>query len=144
MLHSGLGETHVTKFLAALEIPALQHNALKSREREIAKHIEQHARISCDKSMNEEIAFSSTSNDDIETSLEDSVPTNDRPLDSSTPVSIGIKYDMGWQKRSSGKKYDSLSGVGVVIGAKSGKVLDYGVRCKDCRVCSYSSRKGER
>ena len=143
MLHSGLGETHVTKFLAALEIPALQHNALKSREREIAKHIEQHARISCDKSMNEEIAFSSTSNDDIETSVEDSVPTNDRPLDSSTPVSIGIKYDMGWQKRSSGKKYDSLSGVGVVIGAKSGKVLDYGVRCKDCRVCSYSSRKGE-
>ena len=32
------------------------------------------------------------------------------------PFKIAIKYDMGWQKRSSGQRYDNLSGVGSVIG----------------------------
>ena len=60
-----------------------------------------------------------------------------------SPIQIAIKYDMGWQKRSSGRRYDSLSGVGSVIGNESGKVIGYGVRIKDCRLCTLHVRKGE-
>ena len=58
------------------------------------------------------------------------------------PVQIAVKYDMGWQRRSSGRKYNSLSGVGSMIGNASGKVIGYGVRNKDCRICTYHSNKG--
>ncbi|CAC5424477.1 unnamed protein product [Mytilus coruscus] len=44
---------------------------------------------------------------------------------------------MGWQKRGSGKKYDSMSGVGVAIGNETGKVLGREIRSKDCRTCTY-------
>ncbi len=60
--------------------------------------------------------------------------------DESTPLMI--KYDMGWQKRSSGRLYNSQSGVGCAIGQETGKVLDYGVCCKSCSKCTYWKSKG--
>ncbi len=60
--------------------------------------------------------------------------------DESTPLTI--KYDMGWQKRSSGRLYNSQSGVGCAIGQETGKVLDYGVCCKSCSKCTYWKSKG--
>ena len=50
--------------------------------------------------------------------------------------SIVVKYDMGWQKRGSGCKYDFLSGVGTVIGNETGKVIGCKVKLKSCAVCS--------
>ena len=48
-----------------------------------------------------------------------------------------FKYDMAWQKRGSGRCYDSKSGVGTIIGNKTGKVVACDIRSKDCRTCSY-------
>lgn len=56
-------------------------------------------------------------------------------------VKLTVKYDMGWQKRSSGRKYDSKSGVGTMIGEKSGKIVGCDVRIKGCRVCTLAERK---
>jgi len=50
---------------------------------------------------------------------------------------------MGWQKRGSGRCYDSKSGVGTMIGNKTGKIVAYDVRSKDCRKCTYYTRKGQ-
>jgi hypothetical protein len=50
---------------------------------------------------------------------------------------------MGWQKRGSGRAYDSKSGVGTLIGNKSGKMCAYGVKTKDCRMCSFHTNKGK-
>ena len=47
-----------------------------------------------------------------------------------------FKYDMGWQKRGSGRAYDSKSGVGTLIGNTSGKICAFGIRVSDCRTCS--------
>ncbi|KAL4229161.1 hypothetical protein ACF0H5_012199 [Mactra antiquata] len=46
-----------------------------------------------------------------------------------------MKYDMGWQKRGSGRAYDSKSGVGTLMGNNSGRICAYGVRMSDCRMC---------
>ena len=63
------------------------------------------------------------------------------PVTVSTPVSIKVKYDMGWQKRSSGRSYNSLSGVGSMIGDESGKVIGYDVKNKNCRICMHAEHE---
>lgn len=49
---------------------------------------------------------------------------------------------MGWQKRGSGRAYDSKSGVGTLIGNRTGKICGYGIRSKDCRKCTFHTNKG--
>ena len=48
---------------------------------------------------------------------------------------------MGWQGRSSGGLYDSLSGHAYLIGCRTGKVIMRGVMQKKCSTCtSYNKR----
>ncbi|EZA56800.1 hypothetical protein X777_03205, partial [Ooceraea biroi] len=42
---------------------------------------------------------------------------------------ITVVADGSWMKRSYGSAYDSLSGVGAIIGYHTGKVLFVGIRC---------------
>ena len=55
-------------------------------------------------------------------------------------IPIAVSYDMGWQKRSGGRVYDSLSGHGFIIGCRTGKVVGMGVRKKKCKICSKYNR----
>jgi len=55
---------------------------------------------------------------------------------------IEASYDMGWQVRSSGGKYGSLTGHGLMIGALSKKVLDsvvYNKKCAKCTKCKNNN-----
>ena len=56
-------------------------------------------------------------------------------------LGIIVSYDMGWQKRSTGRIYDSLSGHGYMIGCLSGKVVSFGVRSKKCVKCTRATNK---
>ena len=48
---------------------------------------------------------------------------------------------MGWQKKRSGRQYDSMSGHGYFIGCRTGKVVLCGVLQKLCSICtSYDKR----
>ena len=47
---------------------------------------------------------------------------------------VAVSFDMGWQKRSSGRTYDSVSGHGMVIGGKTCKIIDGIVLSKRCSV----------
>jgi len=64
------------------------------------------------------------------------------PVKGSASVPLILQYDMGWQKRSSGRAYNSLSGIGSMIGQNTGKIVGYGLRCKSCRFSSYWETKG--
>ena len=50
--------------------------------------------------------------------------------------------DMGWQKRSSGTKYDSPSGHIFIVGARTGRVIQFKVYSKTCRVCDTAEKAG--
>jgi len=50
--------------------------------------------------------------------------------------------DMGWQKRSSGRKYDSLSGHEFIVGTETRKPIAMCVKSKFCRVCCVAKSKG--
>jgi len=56
MLHTGLGEKHVSTFLSALEIPSLHHKTMKQREREMGRHFIDTAKASCAAQLVEEEA----------------------------------------------------------------------------------------
>lgn len=56
-----------------------------------------------------------------------------------------VCYDMGWNKRSTGNRYDSISGHGIMFGALSKKVLSYRAVSKICSFCDkIKSKKGEK
>ncbi|KAK2578739.1 hypothetical protein KPH14_012590 [Odynerus spinipes] len=48
---------------------------------------------------------------------------------------------MGYSKRGSGQQYDSLNGYSAIIGALSGRVLDYTTRNRKCRACDLGLGK---
>ena len=48
---------------------------------------------------------------------------------------IAVIVDGGWSKRSHEHSYNAKSGVGIIIGKDSGKILYMGVRNKYCAVC---------
>lgn len=50
---------------------------------------------------------------------------------------------MGWPTRGSGFTYDSLSGVGHLIGSESGKVLDFATKNRKCRLCEKGHVKSD-
>ena len=54
---------------------------------------------------------------------------------------IGVSADAGWQKRASGRSYNSLSGHFLMIGCLTRKVVARNVYSKVCRLCDLQSRK---
>ena len=55
---------------------------------------------------------------------------------------IPVVVDGSWMKRSYGTNYDSLSGVGAIVGYHTRKVLFVGIRNKFCTVCDRVQRGG--
>ena len=51
---------------------------------------------------------------------------------------ITVILDGGWSKRSHKHSYNAKSGVGIIIGLETQKILFMGVRNKYCAVCSQS------
>ena len=56
-------------------------------------------------------------------------------------VPITILYDMGWQKRGTGRMYNSNSGHAFMIGAKTKKIIGIAVMSKICAGCKKAGRK---
>ena len=55
-------------------------------------------------------------------------------------IGISVSYDMGWQKRATGRIYDSLSGHGFFVGCLSKNVVRYGLLKKKCSTCNRQNR----
>lgn len=125
-LHIGVGQTQLNNFLATLNVPTMNSQLFKMREREIGNSIEKVAKASCEVYLEQEKENAEKSNNLGEV---DSMP------------GIAVSYDMGWTKR--GKGHNSLTGHGASMGLKTGKVLSYATRCKACRVCESSKKSGK-
>ena len=79
-----MGATHVNKFLTGLGVPPLSPCTIKKREREIGPMVEALAKESCKATKEKEIALSKE-----------------------TGSGIAASYDAGWQRRGSGRTYNS-------------------------------------
>ena len=72
-------------------------------------------------------------NYDLEVSLSD--------IDEQEKKMLIVSFDMGWQKRSTGRSYNSLSGQAFLIGTKTGKVIAMLVKAKICCICASAENK---
>ncbi|XP_076082639.1 uncharacterized protein LOC143053746 [Mytilus galloprovincialis] len=117
----GLGEHQINGLLSILNIPTVSHCMIDSRIREFGDVIESVA----DQSMEEwterekEMTRESDGNDNVTVSV-----------------------DAAWQRRGSGRSYDSLTGHCSMIGSKTGKVINYKWRSKACRICQRAETSG--
>lgn len=83
MINSGMGPRHVNTFLTACDIPPINHKTIAKKENIIGQVIEEEAKKSCARSLEEEIQSSNT---------------------------LECSYDAGWQTRGTGWNYTSISG----------------------------------
>lgn len=120
-LDAGIGHTHYASLLSTMGIPALSHTAFKKREREAGNAVESIAKRTCPRYTEEEKELTGKDN---QVNVENET------------VDVTVSYDMSWRKR--GKAFDSSSGMGSVIGAKTRKVIAYGTRNQQCRTCKQA------
>ena len=80
-----------------------------------------------------------TTNNSTDDDISHSINIEESP----THVDIAVSADMGWQKRSSGKKYDSPSGHMFLVSSLTGKIVDFELKCVSCSICSAAQRKNE-
>ena len=56
---------------------------------------------------------------------------------------ITVITDGGWSKHKHKHPYNAKSGVAIIIGKETGKLLYIGVRNKYCSVCARAEKSGE-
>lgn len=116
MIHAGVGADQINTILASLNIPPVSYQTIADQQTEAGKVIEEVAMSSTNEWLQEEVRLSQNK-------------------------MIDVSVDAGWQKRGSGKSYDSLSGHCSMIDSLTGKVVDFAVRSKQCRTCERTSTK---
>ncbi|XP_062579139.1 uncharacterized protein LOC134241063 [Saccostrea cucullata] len=117
IVHVGIGAMQVNSLLSELNIPPVSHAMLDKRQKEIGRAVEDIAAESMSDALQKELEM-----------------MNEEMNENGLVVAV----DAGWQKRGSGKTYDSLSGHCSMVGPLSDKVLSYSLRSKNCRVCSVA------
>lgn len=126
-LTSGIGYSTLREILASLNIKCMSEVTYILHRDSITKIIETMSTSEMQKAALEE----------IELAIEAGDVTPD-----GTPFTQVIIDDV-WSKRTyRNGKYDALSGVGIIIGVRTGKVLWCGVKNKMCATCSRAEREG--
>lgn len=121
MMHSGIGPSQVNALLSSLNIPTVSTRTLQNRQNELGTVMEKVAEDTKRSSLHEEIQAT---------------------LESEGTDGLTVSVDAGWQKRGSGRSFDSLSGHCSMIGSHTGKIIDYEVRSKSCRICENATKAG--
>lgn len=119
--------TNVDGFLACLGLKNLSDKKFKSRQENLLKHIQPLTKAAMKKAAEEEFALAVKAGDII----------NGKPF-------ITVIVDGSWLKRCFGIKFNSNSGLGVMVGARTGKVLYVGVKNKLCTKCERAESKGKK
>ena len=55
IIHSGIGESQLSTWLASVNLPVIGHRSLKTREREVGGKIVDVAKLSCQRSLEREL-----------------------------------------------------------------------------------------
>ncbi|VDI64025.1 Hypothetical predicted protein [Mytilus galloprovincialis] len=121
-IHIGLGEHQLNAFLSILNMPTVSHKMFDQRSKEVGEVLESLAEESM-----------------VEWTEKEKTLTKECGGDENITVCV----DAGWQKRGSGRAYDSLTGHCSMIGSKSRKIIGYKWRSKTCRICEVASKKGK-
>ena len=135
-LASGLGPSDICTLLAFMGLPnvnSFSRKQFRQIESLIGKHLRQIGDDSMTEALEKEVRMTQAYKD---------MPTI-HWKSSQDKIGLTVAYDMGWTKRSSGNRYDSLSGHAFMVGVHSQKIIRAQVTGKMCSVCSTAETKGE-
>lgn len=116
---TGGGHSRLEESLGTLGIPVMNKSQFISTERAIGEHWWQKLVESMAQAGREERELAVKRGD-----YHEGVPA------------ITVVVDGGWSKRSHKHSYNAKSGVGIIIGKETGKLLHLGVRNKYCAACA--------
>ena len=122
-ISSGGGSSHLQEQLACVDVPSIHHTTFISIERELGVMFEDEVMAEAMEAGKEGKMLAEQRNE-----YHEGVPA------------ISVVVDGGWSKRSHKHSYNANSGVGVIFGAVTKRLLFIGVRNKYCSVCSIASR----
>ena len=136
----GCGNVDAGKILGMMDLP--WQGWAKNTFRRVEKHAGLAERVMCD------LAIESALQDEIKATLEKEgklsykewLAMSNEEKDANKPK-LTVSYDMGWQMRSSGRKYASNSGHGFIVGGLTKQVIGMVVYSKLCRVCLEAEKK---
>ncbi|XP_061186114.1 uncharacterized protein LOC133195733 [Saccostrea echinata] len=120
--HTGIGYDQISGILAELNVPPVSRTLLSSRQEEVGSATESVATETIQEALEQEVLTTSMSNQS---------------------PSITVSVDGAWQKRGSGRSYDSLTGHCSMIGSQTGKIVGYSFRNKSCRICERAEKNNQ-
>jgi len=132
---SGIGPSNLSQLLSFLDLPnckTIDSRFFNNMELAVGSTIRKVSAKSMDEATNEEVKLT----------LADEIKQKQFEQENLLAM-ITVSFDMGWNKRSSGNRYDSLSGHALAIGCLSNKILNVVVSSKICRLCSIARENGE-
>ena len=124
-MSTGGGLTRLNSTLALMEVPGMHKRMYSDTEELLGKEMRQHLAHSMLEIAEEEKQHAIVTN-----SFHQGVP------------SITVIVDGGWSKRAHKHSYNAKSGVAVIFGSHTRKLLFMGVRNKFCAVCAVAANKG--
>jgi len=119
-------------FMDITNAKSLHQRFFKNMETTIGKHLRKVAVKSMDEEIDEEVRL--TVNDEKKYN-----EYNNKKLS----VALTVSFGMGWSKRSSSNRYDSISGHALKIGVLSDKIVTAAVSSKMCITCSKAENINE-
>ena len=128
-LASGLGATDSSSLLVHLGLPNLQSFS-KQQFTRIELRIGKYLREVAGTSMRESLVA------EIEKTKKECTK---QTRENETGLTIG--YDMGWTKRASGNRYDSVSGHAFFVGCFTKKILMAQITSKKCNICISADKR---
>ncbi|XP_058809719.1 uncharacterized protein LOC131674917 [Phymastichus coffea] len=147
-IHSGVGETHITKFFNVLDLPTVDSHTFKTHERIIGPIVEAVAKESFTEATAMERLLTVESIEELKKLLPEELQEGylivNVDNNGSSIVRVFASFDMGWGQRGNGHTYDSLNGYCALIGLKTGKVLDYCTRNRKCHYCDSELYTGKK
>ena len=152
----GGGPTEAEKIIGLFDLPrptSFKKYAFATIEEEIGKYLRSVTKESMDAALQEEIK--ATLEAELE-EWEESGMEGPRPMEYAEYKRklltntlqpheyprLTVCYDMGWQKRGSGRQYNSLSGHAFMIGGYTGKIISGVVVGKICGKCKSAEKQG--
>jgi len=141
---SGDGGSEAARILGLLDLPnyaTMEKFTFPKVEFMISGNLQDVSKDALADNLREEVRLSMLEDNDANYGDWAQAMEQGNELDSSMYAKIKGGADMAWQKRSSGRRYDSLSGHEFVIGSKTRKPIMMCIKSKFCRICSLAKAR---
>ncbi|CAG2231681.1 unnamed protein product [Mytilus edulis] len=126
-----MGPEQVGYCFSTMNVPSISVKALKKRERKNRIDDREKAADTCKQGIDEEIRINRTSTEEIHENLTSYMQpstctvVNSPENDGDIERLLSVSFDGAWQKRGSGKCYNSKTGHATMIGENTGKCVDF-------------------